>query len=406
MPFTKDQEDVINAGVYHVLHGSEQVFQYSGPPGTGKTYVLFEIIRRIGIPLSRIAPMAYIGQAAINMRKAGLSNAKTIHSWIYDRIEIPVLDENGNPVMDPVYNKPMKTEKLIPRDLSYIDYFIIDEGGTVPYYMKHDIEAYGKKIIVCGDINQLPPVADKPAYLYTGKVMFLRTIMRQAEGSFIIKLANMVLNGIEPSAGFYGNVLVIEKKNLSEEMFRYSNIVICGKNKTKEYYNNYIRQNIFGYYTKLPQCGERVICRKNNWSIEVDGISLANGLAGRLINDISISSFDGKTFKIDFQPDLLDAYFPSLKCDYEYFIGDKARREQLKNSKYSIGEKFEFAYAITTHLAQGAQWDSGIYISEYLNKDIQPNLNYVGVSRFRKSMIYVIPDRVSYYRGWDRNGHR
>lgn len=403
MIYNKEQEEVINAGVYHVLYGDEQVFQYSGAPGTGKTAVLFEMIKRIGIPLNKIAPMAYIGQAAIVMRTRGLINAKTIHSWIYDRVEIPVYDENGKPVMDPVYNVPKVEVHLIPKDLSHIEYFIIDEGSTVPYYMKKDIEAYGKKIIVCGDINQLPPVADKPAYLYSGKVMFLRQIMRQAEGSFIIQLSQLVLRGIEPSAGLYGNVLVIEQKDLTDEMIRYADIMICGKNKTREYYNNYTRQNIFGYRTRLPQCGEKVICRKNNWNIEVDGISLANGLAGRVINDLSIEQFDGKTFSIDFKPDLLSSHFNNIKCDYKYFISDNETRKLLKNSKYATGEKFEFAYAITTHLSQGGQWNNGIYISEYLSRDIQANLNYVGVSRFVNSLIYVIPDRKPYYSGWNGN---
>lgn len=47
-----------------------------------------------------VAPMAYIGQAAINMRVNGLKNAKTIHSWIYHYTEVVVRDKNGNPVMD------------------------------------------------------------------------------------------------------------------------------------------------------------------------------------------------------------------------------------------------------------------------------------------------------------------
>ena len=68
MRWNKKQEEVIEKAVYHVLHGNEQVYQYSGYPGTGKTAVLMEIIKRIGIPLKRIAPMAFIGQAAIVMR--------------------------------------------------------------------------------------------------------------------------------------------------------------------------------------------------------------------------------------------------------------------------------------------------------------------------------------------------
>ena len=65
-------------------------------------------------------------------------------------------------------------------------------------------------------------------------------------------------------------------------------------------------------------------------------------------------------------------------------------RVEIKNSPYSVGERFEFAYAITTHLSQGAQYPSGIYIHEYLGKDIQKNLDYTGVTRFKKFLIYVI----------------
>ena len=107
-----DQETVIQAAVNHVKRGSKQVFEFTGGPGTGKTYCIHEIVKRLGIPPKRIAPMAYIGQAAIVMRIRGLYNARTIHSWLYDCIEEDVLDEHGLPVLDPVFNKPMKEERL------------------------------------------------------------------------------------------------------------------------------------------------------------------------------------------------------------------------------------------------------------------------------------------------------
>ena len=58
------------------------------------------IIDAIGIDKNRVAPMAYVGAAAINMRLKGLENAKTIHSWIYETIEMPVKDINGKIVMN------------------------------------------------------------------------------------------------------------------------------------------------------------------------------------------------------------------------------------------------------------------------------------------------------------------
>lgn len=389
MIYNKGQEAIIEAGVHHILHGSNQVFQYSGGPGTGKTTVLWEMIRRIGIPLHRVATMAYVGQAAIVMRTKGLYNARTIHSWLYEPVEVELKDEYGKPIMHPVFNVPMTTVKFIPRDLTDIDYIIIDEGGTVPKSMKAEIESRGKKIIVAGDKDQLPPVMDEPAYLSDGPIMYLTEPMRQSASNSIHYIANQVLRGVPLSPGLYGNVLVIERKDLTSEMLKYADIFVCGTNKTRDYYNNYIRQNIYGYHTRLPQYGEKVICRKNNWNAEISGISLANGLTGRVVKPPTVESFNGKTFTMDFKPNLMNSFFSDLIVDYDYFTADKDKRDMLKNSKYSTGEKFEFAYASTTHLTQGSEYPTGIYYQEFLHKDIQCNLNYTAVTRFKKYLIYV-----------------
>lgn len=396
--FSDEQERVIQEGVYHIKAGPEQVFQISGGPGTGKTEVINEIVRRCGIPAYRIAPMAFIGQAAIVMRTRGMINAKTIHSWLYEPIEENILDEHGNPLMDPVFNKPMKQIRFVPRNLSDIDLFIIDEAYTVPKWMKKDIEAKGKKIIACGDVNQLPPVEDEPAYLVEGKIHYLTQIMRQAKGSYIIELGQLLLNGYEPPLGLHGNVLVIERKDLIPDMIRNSQVIICGTNRTRDFYNDYIRHEILHKTTTLPGIGERVMCRKNNWSIEIDGINLTNGLTGTVVKPADVYNFDGKTFNIDFRSDLLGLFFKGIKCNYQYFTAStRSEKEFLKNSRYATGEKFEYAYAKTTHLCQGSQYFNGIYISEFLHKDIQRQLDFTAVTRFINTMIYVVRDRKKFF---------
>lgn len=396
--FSNEQEQVIQAAVNHIKNSSEQVFQIDGRPGTGKTEIIHEIVRRSGIPINRIAPMAFIGQAAIVMRTRGLTNARTIHSWLYEPVEEEITDEHGNPVMDPVFNKPMKRVIFIPRDLKDIDLFIIDEAYTVPKWMKKDIEFKGKKIIACGDANQLPPVEDEPAYLVEGKVHHLTQIMRQAKGSYIIELGELILNGYEPPLGLHGNVLVIEQKDLTPEMIKNSQVIICGTNRTRDYYNDYIRHQILGKTTTLPGIGERVMCRKNNWNIEVDGINLTNGLTGTVVSPADVYRFDGKSFTIDFRSDLLGLYFPNVRCNYQFFTA-KTRQEKefIKNSRYATGEMFEYAYAKTTHLCQGSQYFNGIYISEYLHKDIQRQLDFTAVTRFINTMIYVVRDRKRFF---------
>lgn len=393
MRYNQGQLNVVNNAVNCVRKGTQQVYQFSGPPGSGKTEVIKEIIRQLEIPLNRVACMAYMGQAASVMRTRGLPFAKTIHSTLYHLAEIEIKDEHGNPIMDTTFNKPKVELRFVPKELNNIDLMVIDEGSTVPYSMKYEIERRGIPIIVTGDINQLPPVKDKPAYLMDGPIDYLTEIMRQDEGSAIIYFSQRLLAGLPISTGLYGNVLVIEEKDLTTEMIRRSNVLLCGTNRTRDKYNKYIREDILGIYADLPIFGERVICRKNNWNLEADGISLTNGLTGIVVKPASVESYDGKRFFIDFQPDLLNTSFINLGCDYEYFKADHERRQFLKSSPYSIGEKFELAYASTTHLSQGSQYPCGIYIQEYLSRDIQNRLNYTAATRFSNFLIYVVPNK-------------
>lgn len=398
MIYNKDQERVIQHGVHHLLHSSEQVFEYTGGPGTGKTEVLMEILRRAKIPFNRVAPMAYIGQAAIVMRLRGMMNAKTIHSWLYDMVEDYVYDGNGNIMIDPVYNKPMKRYKFIPKVLTDIDVLFIDEGYTVPLSMKKDILSRGKKIIVCGDKDQLPPVKDEPAFLTGDNVMRLTEVMRQARGSYIIHLAHLVLNGIEPERGLYGNVLVIDEDELSPEMIKNAQVIICGTNRTRDKWNNTIRREFIHATSSFPEYGERIMCRKNNWTIGVDGINLTNGLTGTVVKPADVYTFNKKSFMVDFKSDLLGLVFPDVEIDYKYFTcKDRAQKEMMKKSRYMHGEAFEYAYAKTTHLCQGSQYFNGIYISEYLHKDIQRQLDFTAVTRFSNCLIYVRKPRKRYY---------
>lgn len=398
MIYNEDQERVIQQGVHHLLHSSKQVFEYTGGPGTGKTEVMMEIIRRAGIPFDRVAPMAYIGQAAMVMRLRGMMNAKTIHSWLYNLVEDYLYDSDGNIMIDPVYNKPMKRYKFVPRVLSDIDVMFIDEGYTVPLSMKKDILSRGKKIIVCGDKDQLPPVKDEPAFLTGNNVLRLNQIMRQARGSYIIELANMVLNGIEPEIGFHGNVLVIEEKDLTPEMIKNAQVIICGTNRTRDFWNDKIRREYLHATTQLPGYGERIMCRKNNWAIGVDGINLTNGLTGTVVKPPDVYTFNNKSFMVDFKSDLLGLRFPDIEIDYKYFTcRDRAQKEMIKNSRYMNGEAFEYAYAKTTHLCQGSQYYNGIYISEYLHKDIQRQLDFTAVTRFSNCLIYVKKKRTRYF---------
>lgn len=391
----EQQEFVVQEAIKFYKESPEQIFQFTGPPGTGKSVVLFEILKRLNLPMYEVAPMAFTGAAAIVMRLKGLSNARTIHSWLYEPVEVPLTDEYGNVVMDNYLNRPVTTIRFVRRkEIQGIKLIIFDEGWTVPKYMLNDILSIGAKIIVAGDPDQLPPVGDEPCFFTRGRVYRLSQVMRQAQGSPIVYLADRAINNLPIHTGNYGNVLVITENELTNEMLKYAQVVLCGKNSTRDMYNRIIREDILGFNGDLPKYGEKLICRHNNWSKEINGISLTNGLSGFVCNNPDVSGFNGREFTIDFMPQIAnDLIFKDIKADYKYLNSDKKQRDTIKNNRYFKENLFEFGYTQTVHLAQGSQWRNGLYIEEYIHPDINKHLNYTAITRFSDMCIYVKPKR-------------
>lgn len=393
MQLNDSQERVVQQAIHWFRNSSEQTFEFTGEAGTGKSVVLQEIIRRLGLNEYQYMPMAYTGQAAIVMRLKGFTNARSIHSYLYEVREVLKFVEN-DVIVNSTFNVPetclqfsLKTPKSIPEQIKL---FVIDEGYMVPQSMRRDIESFGRKVLVAGDSGQLPPVSGQPAYLTGYDVKRLTQIMRQAEGDPIIYLAHRARRGQPIHCGMYGNnVLVIEDRDLSDAMLKATNVVVCGTNVTRDMMNRYIRGNIRNIYSDFPIYGDRVICRNNNWFIERDHISLTNGLVGTVVNMPDLSGYTGDTLNIDFVPDLGNVLFNDLSIDYKYLRAPYQERNRLKSLPYKTGEKFEYAYALTTYLAQGAEYPYGIYIEEFLRSNIQNQLNYTGITRFRNGMIYV-----------------
>lgn len=398
MELIPSQQAIVNEAIKWWRDTNDPVFQFEGPPGTGKSVVL-NAIKHVLDPLEeKSAAAAYTGAAAIVMRTKGFENAKSLHSLLYSPTSVPVYDKDNNPVMDKYYDTQVYETVFVPKPLEGdIELLFIDESGTVPMYMRRDIESRGIRVVACGDIRQLPSIEDEPAYLTSGTIYHLTEIMRQCADNAIVWLSQRLINGLPIHKGNYGNVLVIQEDELTPQMISAADVVLCGKNVTRDKLNNDIRHNIIKATSILPGFGERLVCRKNNWYMDLDGICLANGLVGSVVNYPDTDGFDGKVFNLDFLPNIMSYPFQNIKVDYKYFTAPYTDRPKIKQDKFSFGDKFEYAYALTTHLAQGSEWSSGIYIQEYLHKDINANLNYVGISRFRDYCIYVIPKPKYYY---------
>lgn len=184
-------------------------------------------------------------------------------------------------------------------------------------------------------------------------------------------------------------MLVIFDDELNDSIIARASVVLCGKNITRESINQKVREDILHFNTDFPNFGERIICRKNNWDLNVEGIPLVNGLTGTVINPPSIGTFNGEVMTLDFLPDLLSTPFVGLKVNYNYINASYEQKKDLSMNPYLVGERFEYAYASTVHLSQGSEYPCGVYIEEYLRGDMQNALNYTAITRFKNQMVYV-----------------
>lgn len=350
-----------------------------------------EIIKRLGMSVADVAPAAYTGAAAIVMRTKGLYNAKTIHSWLYEpKI---VFDYSKKP--DYLNRYPTKlvfVKKPLPEWKRLI---CVDEASYVPMSMKQDLLDTGVKILACGDLNQLPPVVGDSAFLNDDNIFHLTHIMRQQEESAIVYIANLILQDKPIEPGHYGSVYVCYPEDITDSMLYNSDVIISGYNRTRDFYNGRMRElNYIDPQDKMPHHGEKIICRKNNWVFDIDGINLANGLSGIVHSYPDVTCYDGNVYTIDFKPNMFDIVFKDIQCNAEFFRGDKDTKDKIRNSRYGVkGELFELGYSITTHLSQGSQFRHGIYISEYMSPDINKKLDYTGITRFSNTCFYVLKKR-------------
>ena len=389
------QQIIYNAAIDWFYNSSSRLFQIASEAGCGKSVLIGEIVKGLGLRNDQILPMAYTGQAAMVMRLHGLKNACTCHSGLFYPVQVKAIDEKGNYIIDTRYNTVTYKWELVPKDFtnSNIKLIILDEAWMIPKKFRKFIDDTNIKVIATGDPGQLPPIADDPGYFIDGNIYYLTEIMRQEKDSALVYIAHKARYGYPIDYGLYGNdVLVIFDDELDNNILSKADVILCGKNNTRDFLNKKIREDILHYYNDTPNYGERVICRKNNWGIMIDGIPLVNGLTGNVISQPNVGKYDGKTIKIDFLPDLSYNVFIDLAINKNYINAkNKNDRENIRNDPYLKGELFEYAYSSTVHLAQGSEYNYGIYFEEYLGNPgwYQNALNYTAITRFKNKLIYV-----------------
>lgn len=369
---------------------NKQCFEISGIAGSGKTTLVYHIIEELGLSMDDVVFCAFIGKAALALCRKG-TPATTIHHLIYDVVDVPKMDGNGNTIKDPSTNRAITTPKFIrkPELAPNIKLIVVDEGAMVGSGIANDLLSFGIPMIILGDRNQLPPVFGQPTFLNFPDVS-LTEPMRQSMDSPIIYLAQKAIKQQHIEIGRYSDdVFVVSKDDLTDNMLMYSDVNICHRNETRERINGHIRYDILKRPHMYPCRGDKIICRQNNWQECLNNeIYLINGLIG-YVDNIELETYNKRSVKIDFRPEFLDSEcFKGIELDWKYITTSFEERKNIGRSYYN---KFEYAYAITCHLAQGSEYEKvTVYSEDIYDREFYRKWLYTAITRSSKSLILAI----------------
>ena len=179
---SKEQKEAVKAV------NDNNVCIITGGPGTGKTTIIKTIIDIYKDKKKKVVLCAPTGRAAKRMQEQTGNDATTIHRLL----EIRKLDENQDYLSIDYPITPIDADVVIIDEMSMVDMFL----------MNHILKAIylGTKLILVGDINQLPSVGpgnvlEDIIESETITTIELNKIFRQAAKSKIITNAHRVNNG-------------------------------------------------------------------------------------------------------------------------------------------------------------------------------------------------------------------
>lgn len=395
-PWNRGQKECMADIIHWYKTQWKQVYQYGGYAGTGKTTIIPEILRCLKIDPADVLSLAFTGKAASNLTLKGIP-ATSIHSGLMEMTKIPKIGPDGNVLTKngrPLTIWKFKRKEFLPKNIKLI---FIDEAYFIPDDIGLIAESFGIPIIVCGDPGQLGPIFGKPRYLVDPDYT-LDEITRTAKDSGIVELATLIREGhelpTEPTM-FKTNAFVIPKKKITDELLINQDIILCGKNKTRNLFNRRLREDILGIKSQLPVKGDKIMCRHNYWNRTLEDIPLTNGIIGKVVHEITRSNIDLKsnTVSIDFMPDYTTTdYYSNLKVDIKYFLEEcGAHEETFGFGSFNFGVKMELAHAITTHISQGSEFPNVLYWDEIFgDDDFVRRMRYTGVTRATEMAMLAV----------------
>ena len=363
----------------------------AGYAGSGKSTLIKFIIAALGISNQDVCYVAYTGKAATVLKQKGCPNAYTAHKLLY----------NTRPKGDGTF-------MFIPKKKGEINYkvIVVDEISMLPKEMWELLLTHKIYILALGDPGQLPPVnPEEDNHVLDNPHIFLDEVMRQAQDSEIIRLSMHIRDG-KPISTFpcqKQQVQICDKYNIVSGMYFWADQILCATNNKRNEINNFVRESL-GYGPE-PQVGDKIISLSNHWDdISQSGEwTLTNGLIS------NVKQFHKNTIKIPpyisenpitymwTDANVENDMFCSIPIDYNCLITgeptlNKKQSFQLsKMKRYKAPYEFAYAYGITTHKAQGSEWDKVLVFEENFpfDKETHKKWLYTAATRAKEKLVII-----------------
>lgn len=402
-------DEIQRLAVERCLDIGRRIVAVTGPAGSGKTTimrVIYDLLVDAGYNPVIVAPT---GKAARRVREATGAPARTIHMLLEYSMPREINPRTGLPYGG---SFPKRTRE---NPIEY-DCVIGDEYAMVHQELHRnlvDALPRGARLLVFGDVQQLPPIetderiAKMPSAFMSLLAKFdgiyLKTVHRQTEDSGILFNAQRILDGKAPQRRDDFEMLITEKpvdavldqldkadyKSLRNQILTPGNKSWIGTMKL----NATIQTILFPDdrpTIKLPRreyngkqlypdlhvgVGDKVIMTKNWYDLECsDGTNgVFNGETG-IVTEIT----DLDEVVIDFE-DRICRVPPAVQV----VIGNKVIVGYPQRDLF-------LAYAITTHKAQGSEYQNVTYV---INKALYIMLNrknlYTAVTRAREKVTLI-----------------
>lgn len=405
---------------------ADTVFLLKGFAGTGKTTIISVLVNNLWNAKKKSVLLAPTGRAAKVIAGYSGKEAHTIHRKIY----VPRKQKNGGIQFVLAPNKYRDTlfivdEASMISDVS-TDSKLFDNGALLDDLMMYIYSGYQCKLILVGDVAQLPPVHLKisPALdknhlslTYNKQITTLELdeVVRQEENSGILANATHLREQLQTGfithfkfnlKGYNDIIRLIDGYDIQEAISEaYNNsgleetVIIVRSNKRAGLYNQQIRNKILFHEQELS-IGDHLMVVKNNYFwlkpaseagfiangdiIEVLSIHAIKQLYGFTFAEVTVKMVDypnQKSFETVLLLDTIKHETPSLSYEdsnrlYEEVMKDYSHEKSkykkflsVKKNKYFNALQVKFSYAITCHKSQGGQWGTVFVEQPYMSNN-------------------------------------